>query len=58
VRSDIAPVLDMGGFGVHVPYYVTWALEHAEVEAHPRLAHVETIRQAPGAVAALDGAAG
>jgi putative hydrolase of the HAD superfamily len=57
VRSDIAPVLDMGGFGVHVPYHVTWALEHAEVEAHPRLAHVETIRQAPGAVAALGGAA-
>ena len=32
VRSDIAPVLELGGAGVHVPYHVTWALEHAELE--------------------------
>ena len=41
VRSDIAPVLELGGAGVHVPYHVTWALEHAEVsDSHPRLARV------------------
>ena len=54
VRSDIAPVLEIGGAGVHVPYHVTWALEHAEVEeSHPRLARVSDIREAPSAVAAL-----
>jgi putative hydrolase of the HAD superfamily len=54
VRSDIAPVLEIGGAGVHVPYHVTWALEHAEVEeSHPRLARVTDIREAPSAVAAL-----
>jgi len=58
VRSDIAPVLELGGAGVHVPYHVTWALEHAEVEdAHPRLARVEDIRQAPAAITALGSAA-
>lgn len=57
VRSDIAPVLDLGGYGVHVPYRVTWALERAEVEDHPRLARAATIRQAPAALAALAGAA-
>jgi len=57
VRSDIAPVLEMGGAGVHVPYHVTWALEHAELEvAHPRLAQVTEIRQAPAAIATLAGA--
>jgi putative hydrolase of the HAD superfamily len=30
VRSDVLPVLALGGRAVHVPYTVTWALEHAE----------------------------
>jgi putative hydrolase of the HAD superfamily len=54
VRSDIAPVLELGGAGVHVPYHVTWALEHAEVEqSHPRMARVARIRDAPSAIAEL-----
>jgi putative hydrolase of the HAD superfamily len=54
VRSDIAPVLELGGAGVHVPYHVTWALEHAEIaDGHPRLARVAGIREAPAAIAAL-----
>ena len=58
VRSDIAPVLELGGAGIHVPYHVTWELELAEVdESHPRLARVREIREAPAAVAALSAAA-
>ena len=54
VRSDIAPVLELGGAGVHVPYHVTWALEHAELEeSHPRFALVAGIREAPAAIADL-----
>ena len=54
LRSDIAPVLELGGAGVHVPYEVTWAMEHAEVDdAHPRLDRVGSIRDVPAAVAAL-----
>jgi putative hydrolase of the HAD superfamily len=30
VRSDVIPVLELGGTAVHVPYHVTWALEHHE----------------------------
>ena len=30
VRSDVLPVLAIGGRAVHVPYHVTWALEHAD----------------------------
>lgn len=57
VRSDIAPVLELGGAGVHVPYHVTWELERAEIdEAHPRLARVREIRQAPAAIALLSAA--
>ena len=54
VRSDIAPVLEMGGAGVHVPYRITWAAEVAVVDAnHPRLRRVDSIRDAPEAIAAL-----
>ena len=30
LKSDVLPVLAVGGYGVHVPHGLTWALEHAE----------------------------
>jgi putative hydrolase of the HAD superfamily len=30
LKSDILPVLNVGGHGVHVPYHITWAHEHIE----------------------------
>jgi len=30
LKSDIIPVLNVGGYGVHVPYHITWAHEHIE----------------------------
>lgn len=30
LKSDVLPVLDVGGWGVHVPQGEIWALEHAE----------------------------
>lgn len=33
VRSDVLPVLDIGGRAVHVPYHVTW--DHEQVKASP-----------------------
>jgi putative hydrolase of the HAD superfamily len=27
VRSDVAPVVELGGWGIHVPFHLTWALE-------------------------------
>jgi putative hydrolase of the HAD superfamily len=30
VRSDVLPVLAIGARAVHIPYHVTWELEHAE----------------------------
>jgi putative hydrolase of the HAD superfamily len=31
VRSDILPVVELGGFGLHIPYHVTW--DHEVVDA-------------------------
>ena len=41
IRSDILPVMALGGTGVHVPYPLLWELEHVETEEHlaPHLAH-------------------
>jgi putative hydrolase of the HAD superfamily len=30
VRSDILPVMTLGGHAVHVPYHLLWELEHVE----------------------------
>jgi putative hydrolase of the HAD superfamily len=32
LKSDILPVLNVGGYGMHVPYHITWAHEHIEHE--------------------------
>ena len=52
LRSDIEPVLALGGAGIHVPYAVTWALEaeHAVDPEHPRLRTVATLAEVPDAL--------
>jgi putative hydrolase of the HAD superfamily len=34
VRSDILPVMALGGTGVHVPYPLLWELEHVDHDEH------------------------
>ena len=44
IKSDILPVLNIGGHGIHIPYHITW--EHEKVETsvdHPRFRQVEKI---------------
>ena len=37
LKSDVLPVLAAGGYGVHVPHDMTWAVEHAaEPTGNPR----------------------
>lgn len=32
LKSDVLPVLELGGYGFHIPYHVTWAHERVETE--------------------------
>jgi len=32
IKSDILPVLNIGGYAIHVPYHTTWAHEHVSHE--------------------------
>jgi len=44
LKSDVIPAIEAGGWGVHVPYELTWAVEHAEpplsAPRFRRLAHL------------------
>jgi putative hydrolase of the HAD superfamily len=51
VKSDVLPVLAIGGNAVHVPYPMTWALEHAE-PGHFTFAELESITELPAWLAA------
>jgi putative hydrolase of the HAD superfamily len=35
LRSDVAPVLELGARAVHIPYHVTWHHEHVPEESLP-----------------------
>ncbi len=47
-KSDIDPVLRLGGWGVHIPFEVLWKLEHVDEYDHPRLFRLSSIDQLPG----------
>jgi putative hydrolase of the HAD superfamily len=32
LKSDVLPVLNIGGIGVHIPYHTTWAYEQIDFE--------------------------
>ncbi len=49
LKSDVLPMLDAGGWGVHVPHEFTWALEHAEPPTdHARFSCVEILSDVKG----------
>ena len=46
LKSDVLPVLNVGGHAVHVPYHITWA--HETVEAtieHKNFRQTSSIRE-------------
>jgi len=55
LKSDVLPVVELGGHAVYIPYHVTWA--HEVVEHHPGdhngYHELEHIGQLPGLIARL-----
>lgn len=56
LRSDIEPVIALGGYGVHVPHDRLWAMEaeHGVDPAHPRLCTVQERHRVLQALRELD----
>jgi putative hydrolase of the HAD superfamily len=55
LKSDILPVLELGGAGVHVPYHLTWQHERAErvPATQPRFRQIATLADLPPVLAHL-----
>ena len=55
LRSDIEPVVALGGWGVYMPYHVTWAheMETDLSGEHPRYVEVASPDEIPAAVSLL-----
>jgi putative hydrolase of the HAD superfamily len=55
LRSDILPVVEAGGWAVHVPAAVSWSHEDAEAPAHlhGRFVEVPALERVPDAIRTL-----
>lgn len=50
IKSDILPVLKLGGYAIHIPYELEWQMEHTEdahskTETFPRFRNIEHFKQ-------------
>ncbi|HBZ45334.1 MAG TPA: HAD family hydrolase [Maritimibacter sp.] len=51
LKSDVIPVLEAGGWGVHVPHDLTWVFEHADPPVnHPRFLEIPSLGALPEAI--------
>lgn len=55
VRSDVLPPLAAGARAVHVPYHVTWALEHADPDPTHDFPVLGSLSELPACIAAMEG---
>jgi putative hydrolase of the HAD superfamily len=55
LKSDILPVLELGGAGAHVPYHLHWAADRTEAtpDADGRFFRLANVRQLPDVVRRL-----
>ncbi len=46
LKSDVLPVLAIGGYGVHIPYHTTWVHETVEHQvSHPHFSSVQNLKE-------------
>lgn len=57
LKSDVIPVLELGGWGVFVPYTILWAHEHAELPPAlaARFREITRLDALPGVVREIEG---
>src|SRR3981081_35570 len=56
LRSDVVPVVELGGRAVHIPYQVTWHHEHVPEESLPKTGwhRLESITELPTLLGSID----
>lgn len=54
LRSDVIPMIAAGGWGVHVPHELTWALEEADAPEHEaRFCRISRLAELPATIASV-----
>lgn len=55
LKSDVLPILDLGGYGVYIPYHLTWEHERATppTTSHSRFNELASIKQLPELISSL-----
>jgi putative hydrolase of the HAD superfamily len=54
LKSDILPVLELGGYGIHVPFHTTWMHEQVDHEVkHERFFTAEHLEEAIARIQSL-----
>ncbi len=54
LKSDIIPVIKLGGYGIHIPFHTHWSLDKTDVKVDsPRFREVASILEAKEAIANL-----
>ncbi len=55
LKSDVVPVIEAGGWGVHIPHQLTWELEHHEPPlGHERFHEIPDLGHLPALIAEID----
>ncbi|RJL00485.1 HAD family hydrolase [Paracoccus aestuarii] len=54
MRSDVIPVIELGGTGIFIPHGMTWAHEHADAPDSPRLHELTSMAALPDLLARLE----
>ncbi len=55
LKSDVLPILSLGGWGIHVPHDLTWAMEHEVAPADaPRFRMIDDLGQLAQVVAEVE----
>jgi putative hydrolase of the HAD superfamily len=54
LKSDVLPAIEAGGWGIHVPHTLTWAIEHAEPPVNePRFRQLEHLGELTGLISQI-----
>lgn len=55
LKSDVLPALEAGAWAVHVPYHLTWALEHADAPLdQPRFHKISDLTGLPALLGQIE----
>lgn len=55
LKSDIIPVLNLGGHAIHIPYHTTWQHEKTDdLPVYPFFTELRTIKQLPQFIATYE----